>query len=122
MIEYAKMVGIMISIMAAAWLILQPAVDNHIIQVMEAENVARRVEVENLQADIQRRAAVRESQIQRIDGQIKVIDNNQDQLSVTIQRMDTQIDNIEKLAKESRELQLKLLFELRGRDTGQPRE
>ncbi len=95
--ELARVLGIMMAIFTAFWFFAAPAVDGYIEELVEKMRLASKAQVENLES------------------RVNEIDNAEDKLSTAITRQGTQIDNIEKLAAEQRQLSTQILLELKNK-------
>jgi prefoldin subunit 5 len=95
--ELARVLGSMIAIMTAFWFFAAPAVDGYIEQLVKEMQLASKDKVEN------------------IEDRVDEIDKREDVLGTAITRQGAQIDNIEKLAAEQRQLSTQILLELKNK-------
>jgi hypothetical protein len=95
--ELARVLGSMIAIITALWFLAAPAVDSYFETLVENMRLASKDRVEILE--------------RRVDN----IDAAEEELNRAITKQGAQIDNIEKLAAEQRQLSTQILIELKNK-------
>lgn len=93
--EFARLIGLMIALITAAWFLAGPAAHQFVVEVVDDLRLAPLSDVESLKSST------------------KEIQKEQYEISKEIEHQGAQIDNIEKLAAEQRSLSNQILFELK---------
>ncbi len=93
--EFARLVGIMIALLTAAWFLGSSAAEQFVVNIVNRQNFAV------------------QSEVVIIKEQVKQLDRDQNSLAKTIEHLNAQVGDLKELATEERSTLTQILFALK---------